>query len=228
MVLRSDEEANLAELERDKRFSEMVGSGLKTGLGTISGAIAGAGIGGAIGSGTASRIMPFLNEYIPMDLALKGISKISPKVGDFLKRGMKAGLDVKDGLNFIKEQITPGQQSESQSTKDKRNIIQQYDPELDTYIKDAVKNGKSAIQAGMKALDHPRFKKAIGKLTKDHNVGWDQILQSIYGSNEKGISSQVMQKSMSMDQPQPSSQSGQGQAALMAILQKIQQSRGTR
>src|SRR3954469_25048992 len=96
MVLRSDEEANEAEIERDERFRGNVN---KTAIG---GSLLATGAGTAL----ASKIMPFLNKYIPVDLAIKGISKVSPKIGGFLKKGQSMGLNVEEGLNFIKEKIS--------------------------------------------------------------------------------------------------------------------------
>lgn len=67
------------------------------------GASAIAGIATAAGAtGIASRVMPFLSKYIPSDLALKGINKVAPNIGKYLKKGMEKGLNIQDGLDFVK------------------------------------------------------------------------------------------------------------------------------
>src|SRR6266478_2673500 len=115
MVLRPDEEANIKETERDKRFRSTLSSIGKTGVGLATGLGA---------TSLSSRLLPFLSEHIPLDLAMKGINKLSPKLGKFLKEGQSMGLDVKKGLDFIKEKVGP---------KEKRNIIEQYSPELHNF-----------------------------------------------------------------------------------------------
>jgi len=52
------------------------------------------------------KILPFLDDYIPDDLALKGISKVSPKIGSFLKRGLTKGLPLAGGLQFLRSQFS--------------------------------------------------------------------------------------------------------------------------
>jgi hypothetical protein len=52
-----------------------------------------------------NKILPFLNEYIPEELALKGINKVSPKIGSFLQKGLASGLPIAGGLAFLKDQL---------------------------------------------------------------------------------------------------------------------------
>jgi len=200
--MRPDEMAAAAEIERDKNFRGK----LRSGAGAISSVVT-----PGFGIGIGSKIAPFLSEYIPTDLALKGINKVAPKVGQFLERGMKSGLDVKEGLNFIKEKFVP----ESGNAKDNRNIIEQYDPELHTYITQKMKKGKTHLEAGRKALGHGRFKKAIDKLSKEHKTPWTAILESVYGK-------QMAPKEEHQPQQQ---QSGQGQNRLYVWLELLYLSR---
>jgi hypothetical protein len=214
MVLRSDEAANQEQVKRDERFRGNVGKGVAAAasLGTA-----------AVFGPMAARVMPFLNQYIPAALAMKGINKVSPKLGSFLQKGQEMGLDLSEGLNFIKEKL--GGDKSSESPKENKNIIEQYEPELHTYIKMKLGEGMNLMQAGKKALDHSRFKSAVEKLTKDHKTSWDAILKTVYGHSEKAQPS-PQQQTQQTQQPQPEqAQPGQGQAALMAILQKLQQSR---
>ena len=207
-MLRPDEAANRSVIERDERLRSNIGRGAKA-IASIATTAAAPAIG--------SRILPFLSEYIPVDLAMKGISKISPKVGDFLRKGMESGLDVKEGLNFLKDKLTP-----KESAEESRNIIEQYDPELHQFLDQEIKKGRTPIEAGALAQLNKKFTSSITKLTKDHKTPWSGILQSVYGGQQSQAQPTQEQQTNQLNQQQP----GQGQAALMAILQKLQQSRG--
>lgn len=212
MVLTSSEAANQAEIERDERFR----SNVKRGIGTAA-SLAGAGA-LATGGALASRIMPFLNKYIPVDLAIKGINKVSPRVGAFLKKGQEMGLDVEEGLNFIKEKISPQQEP----AKENRNIIQQYSPELHKFISDQVSGGRTPIEAAAIAQHDKRFADVIKKLTKDHKTPWSSIIESIYGSGQNAQPNQSTNQQQQQTQQQPQQgQAGPGQTALMDILNRI-------
>jgi len=177
-MMRPDEQANQAEIERDERFR----GNLKRGIGTAASIAGGA---------AASRIMPFLNEYVPVDLALKGLSKVSPHIADFLKRGQKAGLDIKEGMNYVKDMMNPQQPENSdpqqQAKPEKKNIVEQYSPELHQYIVNELKTGRPLLQiAALAQLGGKKgsFKKAIEQMEKDHQAPWSSIAESVYGSTQ--------------------------------------------
>lgn len=139
--------------------------------GLVKGALS---IAGSLGTASAmTKLAPFLSEYLPMDLAIKGISKVSPKVGSFIKEAQKNGFDFNDIKNFLGEGI-------KETTKQDKNIIQQYSPELDQFMNEEIQKGRSPIEAGAVAQNDKRFKPIIDKLTKDHNAQWSQILESTY------------------------------------------------
>jgi hypothetical protein len=224
MVLRSDEKVNESEAERDKNFRGNV----KKGIG-IAASVGAAAVGGPL----AARVLPFLSEYIPAALAMKGINKISPKLGSFLQKGQEMGLDIKDGLDFIKEKMEPKKPS-----KEGRNIIEQYAPHLHRYIYDMIKKGNTPVQAAIKAkkfLDKKDLD-IIKQIEKDHKTDFSDIVTSIFG---QGLENQTQDQSngqpqeqlnannpQQAQQGQTQQQGGQGQQALMAILQQIQQTRG--
>lgn len=213
MVLRSDESANEAEIQRNQKL----GSNIKKGV------VSAASLGGiAAGGPLASKIMPFLSKYVPVDLAIKGISKINPKIGEFLKKGQSMGLNVEEGFDFVKEKL--GGDKQNTRAEEKRNIIQQYSPELHSFISEEVKKGRSPIEAGALAQVHDKFKKVIKKLTDDHKTDFQSILSTIYGEAQSAQPSNVQEP----QNPQTQQQPGSGQQALMSILQKIQQQRGAR
>lgn len=211
--MRPDEQANLADIERDEKFRKNLQRG------AASAATLGTGL---VASGLTSKILPFLNEYIPADLAVKGISKISPKLGDFLKRGQSMGLKVEEGLQYVKDQIIPkGRPQES------RNVIEQYSPELHQFIVEQIRQGRSPLEAGALAQLESKgakgFKSIIDKITKDHKAPWSAILQSAYGDQQAATQNPG---SSAPFEPMNTGSPGNGQQALMAILQKLQQSRG--
>jgi hypothetical protein len=175
--LRPDEEANEREIERNERFNSNVKRGVKT-AGNL--AISASGV------GLSSKLLPFLSKYIPPDLAIKGINKVSPKIGGFLEKGAAMGLDVQEGLNFLKDKLEPKEQEGKEPAKENRNIIQQYSPGLFQYISDLIKEGNTPIEAGAKALKFldDKHRKVIKQMEKDHKTDWSSIVQSVFGNGQ--------------------------------------------
>jgi hypothetical protein len=207
MVLRPDEQAAQDIIERSQKVNQNVKQGIKT--------IAGLGTATAGGAGIA-KILPFLSQYIPADLAMKGISKVSPKLGEFLKRGQAQGLDIKEGLNFIAEKIGFGQKA-----KENRNIIEMESPELHQYLLQEVKKGRTPLQAGALAQNTKGFEKAIKKLIKDHKIPWSQLVETTYGGPEgyammQNTPQQAPQQNLV--QPHPNSAKGKYLARQQAAL----------
>lgn len=214
--MRSDELASQAQIERFKTQGANLTQGIKTAAG-----IATAGF----GAGLSSRILPLLNDFVPIDLAIKGINKISPKLGGMLQKGMEEGLDVKDGLNFLKDHVG---KSQKPSQEQFGAAIRKYSPELMDFLEEAISKGEDPLRAGMVAQYHPKFQKAISQMEKDYKSNFTQILGSIFGSRkvQKGSEAPMESQQMDMFANQQQQQGGQGQQALMAILQKINQTRG--
>jgi len=245
MSLRPDELANLSEQERDRKLRGMY----KGAAGTVAGLGTAAGLGASLGAvGMSSKILPFLSEYIPIDLAIKGISKVSPKIGNILKKGQQLGLDVKEGLDFVKgrmEQQSQPQQEPQQETEpsqqpepDKRNIIEQYSPELHNFLEKEIAGGRSPLEAAALAtLDSKdnKFKKIIDKMVKDHKTSWSSIIQSVYGAGQQAPSQpqqqqqQIAQQPQSnvpaVYQPQQGDQSKNRQALIQSVM-ALRKSRG--
>lgn len=209
MVLRSDEAANQAEVERDKKFRGSVGRGAASAASIAAGTAAGT---------MASRIMPFLNQYIPAGFAMKGINKVSPKLGSFLQKGHEMGLDVEDGLNFIKEKIG-GENKEP--AKQQRNIIEQESPELHTFIDQEIRKGRKPIEAAALAQNDKRFGSIIQKLMKTHKTPWSSIIESIYGNGDMAQPSQQQAQPQGQQQQTQQGQGGSGAQKLMDILAMI-------
>ncbi len=227
MVLRPDEEAAEEYIDRDRRFRGKVGGGLKTAATLAAGAAGG--IGG--------KLMPFLNQYIPSDLAVKGISKISPQIGAFLKKGQSMGLDIEDGLNFVKEKFMEKESADTGALHgEDEDIIMKFSPKLSKLVKKLVEAGHPIEEVEQIARSPgQRSAKDVEHMEKSLGMTFYDILRSVFGGGKRtppqGQSQQQPQQQtppqQQMQQGQPQSQGqGQGQAALMAILQKLQQSRG--
>lgn len=239
------------ESEKSRRSGENVLNALKYTAGTaIGGGVAS--VGSKYSQEILGKIGAFLSPYLSEDLAIKGLTKVNKRVGDFAKKAVANGADFDEVREFIGEKITGNDGKKREEGKEKRNIIEQYDPELHAYIQEKVKSGESPIAAGEKAKGHRRFDQAIKKITKDHKRPWADILQEIYGiasqqsqqqqpqqaqqPSQQQPQAQLQHKDLPIQQrmgsqpqqgqPAPQGQPGQGQQALMAILQKIQQARG--
>lgn len=193
-TLRPDEELSEYEIEKAKNRDKKLKSGIKT--------LGGLAIGSA-GLAISSRILPFLSDYIPVDLAVKGISKISPKIGNYLKRGMESGLAIKDGLDFLKKQLSPKEENED-DLEQAEGITSQPPEDIK--------------------------KKALGKFKQPGVMDQEkQRFEQQYGQQQQQLPEYAMTQEM-FDEPQQGQKKqlnqGQGQQALMAILQKINQKLG--
>jgi len=209
--LRPDEQATYGEIERSQRMDRNIKGAAKTaGKASLTAGSF------ALASGTklASRILPFLSEYVPSDLAVKGINKISPELGGFLKKGMEKGLNIQDGLDFVKENLT----KQNEPAKANGNIIQQYSPELHDFIEQEIKKGRSPLQAGGIAVSDRRFSDIIKKLSKEHKMPWSSILESVYGADE--MAQQPTQQASQQTQAQPQQQNQGLDPAVAQILQQ--------
>lgn len=233
MIIRPDEKAVQSEVERDQQFRRNVGAGIGTAVGVST----------ALGAGGAtSRIIPFLSKMVPVDLAMKGLAKVSPKLGDFLKRGQSMGLNIEEGIQYLRDNIG----TKKEPAKDNRSIIEQYSPELHQFLSQQISGGRPPIEAAAIAYHDKRFSGIIQKLTKDHKTPWSQIIEVVYGSgqhggavNPKPADQQAQQRPLVDPNKEPGQfpnsgsvasaalrQAGPGQAALMDILNKINQKLG--
>lgn len=178
-----------------------------------------------------ARAAPFLSQYIPEDLAVKGLSKISPKLGSFVKSAIDGGYDFQQVKDFIGNQINQSQNKETpqQPAKEDRNIVQQYSPELHSFLSEKIKGGENPVVAAAYALfakGNP-YEPIIRKIEKDHKISWADLVKSVYGGGQGQPPAQAEQiKSESQQQQQQPQGQGQGAQALQSILQKINQRLG--
>lgn len=194
-----------------RRQGELPIKALKT-VGSLAATTAAAYAGGPV----LSRVMPFLSKYIPEDLAIKGLSKIDPRFGKFIKKALSSGKSFDEVKGFIEEKAEEGAQEEQ--AKESRNIIEQESPELHQFIDQEVKKGRKPIEAGAIAQNDKRFTDIIKKLMKNHKTNWSDIIQSIYGTGETA----QPQQSKAALQPEQQQQS-QGQGLDPAVAQLLQE-----
>lgn len=207
--MRPDEQANYSEIERDKQFRGNVNKGVS--------AVASAGA-LALGSGITSKILPFLNEYVPQELAMKGLIKVSPKVADFLKRGQSMGLDIREGMDFVKDQLTP-----RENPSDERSVIEKYSPDLFNFLKEQIGKGRNPLEAAAIAQLNDKFKSIIKKIENDNKTNWSSIIESVFGG---GQSAQPEEQQSPQGQQQAQGGIDPNLQAIGQKLQQLLQSRG--
>lgn len=221
MTYRPDEIANISTIQSDLESRRKV----KSGLGTA----ASLGLGLTYGK-AAQKILPYLSGGIPIDMAMKAIQKFSPKIADFIKRGQNMGLPVEEGLEFVKEHL-------GKKTEGKPSLFRRLAGDVDVTNLDEkatkelsfLENIASKLEGEGKDEKHPTVKKLKKKIEK--------VLKGLTGMVEsEAMGMEPMQGQPPIQQGQPPiqqqqqqqqmQQAGPGQQALMAILQKIQASRG--
>ncbi len=202
--MRPDELAKQSQIDLEDRFQGNIRKGIGTAASLGTAAISGAG---------AARVMPFLNQYIPADLAMKGINKVMPRLGAFLQRGKEAGLDVEEGLSYLKDRLGG---SESEPAKQSKNIIEQESPELHTFLDQEIRKGRKPIEAAALAQNDKRFGPIIEKLTKAHKTPWSQIIEGIFGKGDMAQPGQQEQ-----GQPNQAGPSGGKWDQMKGMLQDI-------
>lgn len=206
------------------------------GLGKVASGSLGAGLAYKTGAKLAGVIAPkigaFLSDYIPEETAIRGLSKIDPRLKTFVDGVMQEGYSFDDVRNFLGEKVRRESEQEKEKTqaKDNKNIIERVSPKLHQFIDQEIRKGRSALEAGAIAQSGGNeFKKVIDQLVKEHKIPWSSLLESVYGASpQQAQSPDQMQNAQPSQQGQQPQQSGTGQQALMQILQKIQQSRGAR
>jgi hypothetical protein len=173
---------------------------------------------GAIGAKVVGKIMPaigaLINQYVPENIAKAGLNKIDPRFGKFVQGAMDEGYTFDEVRDFLGDKV---QKTQAQENK---NIVERESPELHQFLDQEIKKGRKPIEAAALAQHDKRFSSIVQKLMKTHKTPWSQIIESIYGTGE--TAQQPQQQQMQQMQPQ-GQQPGQGQQALMAILQKINQ-----
>ncbi len=181
---------------------------------------------GAVGSAALiGRIAPFLSNYLPNDLAMKGLSKINPKMAGFISSSMAQGHSFEDIKEFLGSKLEG--ESKTGQSKQNGNIIQQYSPELFEFINSEMQKGRAPLEAGALAELQPNFKNIIKKMAGDHKTTFASILQTVFGQGDLAQGQQAQQSQpQQMQQSQGQQPSGNGNALLLQAVQSINQRLG--
>lgn len=139
----------------------------------------GAKLGAQAGGKLITGIGAFLSDYIPDNISKAGLEKLDPRLGKFIQGAMDEGYSYDDLRQFMGDKM-----KKSQSEPDKKNIIEQYSPELHLFIDQQVKKGRPSVEAGALAQQNDKFRKVIKKLEKDHKTNWSSIVESVYGQGQ--------------------------------------------
>lgn len=145
------------------------------------------------GGAAAAKFLPYLSEFMPIDLAVKGISKYSPKLGKILKNAPKYGFDTEEVLGYLRENSMPSGEDQQQEI----SPIQKYSEKLFSFLKEQIGGGRSPLEAGALAQNMKEFMQPIQKMQKDLQRNWSDILTEEFGEG-------VMNKEPSQQQPQES------------------------
>ncbi len=214
-----------------RRQGETPLKALKT-LGSVAGTAATFGAGAAI----AKRVLPFLSPYISEDLAIKGLSKIDPRFGNFINTAKTHGTPFEEIKEFIKQKATGGEEQEEEPFKkaevEDENIIKQYSPKLFSMVEKAIQGGRTIEEVeGIARSPEHKFDKTIKNMENSLGMTFYDIVRSVFGGpkrNEKQDKNMAAQGQQQMQPQQPQQQNapGQGQKALLDIMQKINQKLG--
>lgn len=204
--MRAEQRASEEEIKRSQERDQIVKKGAGLAVGAASGL-------------AASRVLPFLNDFIPVDLAIKGISKVNPKIGSFLKKGQEQGLNLKDGLDFLKQQFSPSEEVKQS------NPLQDFEtnyPDIASALSRTIQNGQSPDAAAAILKNSSSFSRDVKKLEKEVGKNFIDYVLELFGNQSQQPQQQVQQEPQISQEMQGQPQQGGGvDAQLMAALDKI-------
>lgn len=208
MTLRPDEEAALAEQGRNRKFESSLKSGAK---------LAGNAALTASGVGLSARLLPLLSEHIPLDLAMKGINKISPKIGAFLEKGASMGLNVEEGLQFLKDKLTPAKEEIEKNNKPQNlNELGQFSPELQQFVEDQIQGGKSPDHAAALAMNEANLSDTVRGIEKKTKKKFTAFVRDIYEGKAVGSKAALQNPGQQQQQMQGDQGLDPGVAEILA------------
>lgn len=179
-----------------------------------------------------SQMAPLLSQYIPPLLALKGLSTLNSGIGSFIKAAGKSGQQPEQIVDFIRNKVTPAEENAQQEqpqqerATEQQNIIQRYAPSLYQEMKNMIDSGANPLQAATKLKNGAGiFANSIKQIENETKADWLSIVESIFGKGDMA-QGEINKQPDPKEQMQQIQQSGQGQQALMQMLQKINQRMG--
>ncbi len=216
--LRPDEQVTESEIEKSKTRDSRTKSVLSTAANAAT---------GIVGGSMALKVLPFLSEYIPLEIAKKGIDKIAPKIGKFLDHGISQGLSLQSGLDYLKSEFIPEEGKEKRKEK-KANEIGQVSQDLQDFIEQQVQAGKSPDHAAATAMIKPEFMEVTQQIEKQTGKPFPTSIRELYegkavnqGQSKAALQGQPDQMQGQPQQMEQQSQQRQMSPKLQAAYQKL-------
>lgn len=212
--LRPDEQVAENEIEKAKKGDERIKSGLNLAASAAT---------GIVGGQMALKVLPFLSEYIPLEVAKKGIDKIAPKIGKFLDNGVAHGLSLQSGLDFLKGEFIPEEGKKMKEEK-KKNEIGKVSQDLQDFIEQQVQSGKSPDYAAALAMFKPEFLDITRQIEKQTGKPFTASIRELYEGravNQQGQGQEQPQQMGEQLGAQQAPQQSQINPRLQAAYQKL-------
>ena len=203
------------------------------------------GTGAAAGGSVVKRIMPFLNKFIPQEMAIKGLSKISPQLGSFINHSLNQGHSQEDVFSFVKDKIAP-EEAKSEPAKSNNqaspfDFLAKYSPKLAEFFRRQLQNGERPGIARL--LAQQDFPSEIAQIEKENKRPFKEIINELFEGkapippSQSAMAHEAMNPTGSQPATPPSAEAqaaaqsaqqpiGPGQQKLMDMLQKLNQKLG--
>jgi hypothetical protein len=184
--------------------------------------------GGGVAAKLLQKAIPLLSSFIPVEQAMSGLSKLDPRLGSFINTAMENGKPFEEVRDFLSDKID---ESIPKQSDDKEKVNKKWFSYLESKVKKLIDQGLSPAQAAVSAKSSERNKGIIKSIEEDYKKDFVDVIEELFGSGMMAQAQNIVapQESTAALQPKGQTQQqapGQGQQALMGILQKIAQARG--
>lgn len=179
----------------------------------------------AIGSKAASKLIPaigsLINEYIPENLAIKGLGKVDSRFGKFIEGAMGDGYSFDDIRQLLGDKIKKTQESET-VTNDPLKFFETNYPDVAAALAKTMQNGQSPEAAAAILKTSTPFGKEVKKIEKETDKNFVDYILELFGNQGQQMQQPKQQMQGQQQMQQSSQQQGSGvDAQLMAALDKI-------
>jgi hypothetical protein len=142
-----------------------------------------------------SRAMPFLNKALPMGIASQGLSKIDPRIKNFIQSSLAAGYTMDTVLDFVRDKFQGEKSKQIKSSLQQRESSRQARPDEKAALSRIRQSSEPGdiLQAGAGLVS------GLGAGYFGADEGQDQQMQSVYPSE---ISEEQDQQRMIGQRPQ--------------------------
>lgn len=166
------------------------------------------------------KILPFLNKLIPQGIAMKGLSKLNPRIGKYLTNAVASGYSAEEALDFLRNQAQP----QNEEGKRPDQLANERRTQQSNMLPEAA---GTLAKAGLGAAAISEIPTVIGNLFEDEEqpkgMSREEALKRFNQKKKTGLRDQLMQDFESRygkQQPQQPQQNGVDDP-LLAALDKI-------